>query len=68
MYHAHVLLFILLFLPLLYSLLLTRLHVRLLLVLLNKYSVLNTSVAESLACWTKAQKGLGSNRSRDAVW
>jgi len=26
------------------------------------------SVAEWLACWTQAQKGLGSNRSRDAVW
>jgi len=25
-------------------------------------------VAEWLACWTQAQKGLGSNRSRDAVW
>jgi len=25
------------------------------------------SVAEWLACWTKAQKGPGSNRSRDAV-
>jgi len=25
------------------------------------------SVAELLACWTQAQKGLGSNRSRDAV-
>jgi len=24
------------------------------------------SAAEWLACWTKAQKGLGSNRSRDA--
>ena len=24
-------------------------------------------VAESLACWTQAQKGPGSNRSRDAV-
>ena len=23
--------------------------------------------AEWLACWTQAQKGLGSNRSRDAV-
>jgi len=23
--------------------------------------------AEWLACWTKAQKGLGSNHSRDAV-
>ena len=25
------------------------------------------SVAEWLACWTQTQKGLGSNRSRDAV-
>ena len=25
------------------------------------------SVAERLACWTQAQKGVGSNRSRDAV-
>jgi len=25
------------------------------------------SVAEWLACWTQAQKGLGSNRSRDAA-
>ena len=25
------------------------------------------SVAEWLACWTQAQNGLGSNRSRDAV-
>jgi len=25
------------------------------------------SVAQRLACWTQAQKGLGSNRSRDAV-
>jgi len=25
------------------------------------------SVAEWLECWTRAQKGLGSNRSRDAV-
>ena len=25
------------------------------------------SVAEWLACWTQAQKGLSSNRSRDAV-
>jgi len=25
------------------------------------------TVAEWLACWTQAQKGLGSNRSRDAV-
>jgi len=25
------------------------------------------SVAEWLACWTEAQKGPGSNRSRDAV-
>ena len=29
--------------------------------------VLGGSVAEWLACWTQAQKGLGSNRSRDAV-
>ena len=28
----------------------------------------NGSVAEWLACWTQAQKGPGSNRSRDAVW
>jgi len=26
------------------------------------------SVAEWLACWTQAQKALGSNYSRDAVW
>jgi len=26
------------------------------------------SVAEWLACWTQAQKGPGSNHSRDAVW
>jgi len=26
------------------------------------------SVAEWLACWTQALKGLGWNRSRDAVW
>jgi len=25
------------------------------------------SVAEWLACWTQVQKGLGSNRSRDAL-
>jgi len=25
------------------------------------------SVAEWLACWTRARNGLGSNRSRDAV-
>ena len=28
---------------------------------------LNQLVAEWLACWTQAQKGLGSYRSRDAV-
>ena len=28
---------------------------------------LGGSVAEWLACWTQAQKGLGSNRSREAV-
>jgi len=27
----------------------------------------NHLVAEWLACWTQAQKGLGSNRSRDAA-
>ena len=26
------------------------------------------SVAKWLACWTQAQKGLDSNRSRDTVW
>ena len=26
------------------------------------------SVAEWLACWTQARKGLGSNRNRDTVW
>ena len=29
--------------------------------------LLGGSVAEWLACWTQAQKGPGSNRSRDAV-
>jgi len=29
--------------------------------------LLRASVAEWLACWTQAQKGPGSNRSRDAV-
>jgi len=28
---------------------------------------LSGSVAEWLACWTQARKGMGSNRSRDAV-
>jgi len=28
---------------------------------------LGGSVAEWLACWTQTQKGLGSNRSRDAL-
>jgi len=31
------------------------------------YILLGGSVAEWLACWTQAQKGPGSNRSRDAV-
>ena len=31
------------------------------------YLPLGGSVAEWLACWTQAQKGLGSNRSCDAV-
>jgi len=30
-------------------------------------AILGGSVAEWLACWAQAQKGLGSNRSRDAV-
>jgi len=30
-------------------------------------AALGGSVAEWLACWTQAQKGPGSNRSRDAV-
>ena len=29
--------------------------------------VVSPLVAEWIACWTQAQKGLGSNRSRDAV-
>ena len=38
----------------------------------NQLSVINArrlggSVAEWLACWTQAQNGPGSNRSRDAV-
>jgi len=32
-----------------------------------KYSKMGGSVAEWLAYWTQAQKGPGSNRSRDAV-
>ena len=31
------------------------------------FSDVGGSVAEWLACWTQAQKGLGSNRSRDTV-
>jgi len=31
------------------------------------FMVIGGSVAELLACWTQAQNGLGSNRSRDAV-
>ena len=33
----------------------------------NRRSSVSGSVAEWLACWTQAQKGPGSNRSRDAV-
>jgi len=33
----------------------------------DSYTVRGGSLAEWLACWTQAQKGLGSNRSRDAV-
>ena len=35
--------------------------------LLKSVQQTGRSVAESLACWTRAQKGPGSNRSRDAV-
>jgi len=38
-----------------------------LLLLLLLLEALGGSVAEWLACWTQAQKGSGSNRSRDAV-
>jgi len=31
------------------------------------FASVDGSVAEWLACWTQAQKGPGSNRSRDAV-
>ena len=31
------------------------------------FVIKGSSVAEWLACWTQAQKGLNSNRSRDAV-
>jgi len=34
---------------------------------LNSITQKGGSVAEWLACWTQAQNGLGSNRSRDAV-
>ena len=34
---------------------------------INSAIALGVSVAEWLACWTQAQKGLGSNCSRDAV-
>ena len=33
----------------------------------NPLIIMGGSVAEWLACWAQAQKGLGSNRSRDAV-
>ena len=42
-------------------------EVGLLVVLTKGTSVKGGSVAEWLACWTPAQKGLGSNRSCDAV-
>jgi len=35
--------------------------------LINVVIYYSGSVAEWLACWTQAQKGWGSNRSRDAV-
>jgi len=37
------------------------------LVLLRRELLLGGSVAERLACWTQAQKGPGTNRSRDSV-
>ena len=36
-------------------------------VFIEKHKLQGGSVAEWLACWTQAQKGPGSNRSRDAV-
>jgi len=39
----------------------------LLMVILLLSVIKDGSVAEWLVCWTQAQKGLGSNRSRDAV-
>jgi len=36
-------------------------------IFLYRPSFCSGSVAEWLSCWTQAQKGLGSNRSRDAV-
>jgi len=33
----------------------------------DRATIKGGSVAEWLACWTQAQKGLGSNRSRDDV-
>ena len=35
--------------------------------ILKSLHVVGGSVDEWLACWTQEQKGLGSNRSRDAV-
>jgi len=37
------------------------------LILLRRELLLGGSVAERLACWTQAQKGPGTNRSRDSV-
>ena len=39
---------------------------RIIIIIMQRLS-LGGSVAKWLACWTQAQKGLGSNRSRDAV-
>jgi len=36
-------------------------------VFITAYFIKGGSVAEWLACWTRAQKGLSSNCSRDAV-
>ena len=39
----------------------------LLLILHMYYDLRGGLVAEWLVCWTQVQKGMGSNRSRDAV-
>jgi len=43
---------------------LTRFYTRIIIIIII---IIGGSVAEWLACWTQAQQGPGSNRSRDAV-